>query len=505
MESTSSKKIFGHPLGLYILFFTEMWERFSFYGMKAILLFYLTKYHLFTDEESLMIKGSYASLVYAIPLFGGYLADYFLGFRKAVVFGAILLVLGHIGMAFEGFQAIIENGKVIRDEKAIQILFFSLSLIVVGVGFLKSNISSIVGELYDITDGKRDAGFTLFHLGINLGSLLATFSVSYLGEVYGWSYGFGLAGIGMVLGLITFILGKPYLKGKGETLFPERLNKTYLGIKTEYLIYLSGIILTFIIWQIIQNNQIVQNLLIVTGLISVTYIIYYSVTKMQSIERERLYVLLIIMFSGIVFWTLFEQSFTSMNFFAERVVDRQIGSKLLPAGSILSLNSFFILILGMFFASLWTNLEQVGKNPNIIIKTAIGIIFVGIGFYFMVLGGEYAQNGKIALFWMVFTYLFHTIGEICIYPIALSSVTKLAPTKILGFMMGFYFLTISFSEFLATKLATLAKVETVNGVVTNIEQAKETYINFFTQLAGIGILYGLILLLISPFLKKFLH
>src|SRR5699024_5192677 len=231
MSSTSikHKELFGHPVGLFILFLTEMWERFSFYGMKALLLFYLTRYHLFTDTDGYLLLGSYAALVYAMPVLGGHIADKYIGFRKAIVFGAILLVLGHLGMAYEGHQAELIDGKVVRDDFALQVFYFSLALIVMGVGFLKSNISSIVGELYPPNDARRDSGFTIFYMGINVGALLATIICVYLGEEYGWGYGFGAAGIGMFLGLIILIFGKPYLENKGEPVNPEIIQTKKYG------------------------------------------------------------------------------------------------------------------------------------------------------------------------------------------------------------------------------------------------------------------------------------
>src|SRR5690606_34066625 len=235
MENTSQiqeKTFLGHPVGLYMLFFTEMWERFSFYGMKALLIFYLVEYHLFTDTSGYLLIGSYAAMVYAIPVVGGFIADKYLGFRKAIVFGGILLVLGHLGMAYEGGAATTTaTGEIIRDNFALQVFYFSLALIIMGVGFLKANISSLVGELYKVGDRRRDSGFTIFYMGINLGSFLATIICVWLGETYGWSYGFGAAGLGMLLGLLTFISGKKYLNGKGEPKDTEMLSKkTSIGI-----------------------------------------------------------------------------------------------------------------------------------------------------------------------------------------------------------------------------------------------------------------------------------
>lgn len=264
--SLQQETIFGHPKGLFILFFTEMWERFSFYGMKALLIFYLTKYHLFSDDSGNLLIGSYAALVYAVPVIGGFIADKYLGFRKAIIFGGIMLVLGHLGMAYEGNAATQSmTGEIVRDNFALQVFYFSLSFIIVGVGFLKANISSLVGELYVKGDARRDSGFTIFYMGINLGSFFATIICAWLGENYGWSYGFAAAGVGMFLGLITFISGKRFLEGKGESLDPELLAKTSFGIKNEWLIYGASALSALFFWQMVQSHEAVSWILKIAG------------------------------------------------------------------------------------------------------------------------------------------------------------------------------------------------------------------------------------------------
>ncbi|MBT8137199.1 MAG: peptide MFS transporter [Gammaproteobacteria bacterium] len=286
----------GHPIGLYVCFATELWERFSFYGMKYLLLLYLTKYHLFTDSMSLDVLGSYAGLVYALPVIGGLLADRYLGFRKAVVFGGILLSLGHILMAVEGHQAMfyaagttlaesltLANGNIlaagtvlaqditIRDTAALNVFYMALALIVAGVGFLKPNISTIVGRLYEKGDPRRDSGFTIFYMGINIGSFTATLLCGWLGETYGWKYGFGAAGIGMILGLITFLWGQKYLYGHAEPSNPERLKESAIGpLNKEWAIYLGGIASLGVIWYLVQSVHVVhaaQNSLLIVVIV----------------------------------------------------------------------------------------------------------------------------------------------------------------------------------------------------------------------------------------------
>src|SRR5688572_6304128 len=237
----ASDDFLGHPKGVYVCFFTEMWERFSFYGMKALLLLYLLQHHRFGDGPGLDVLGAYGGLVYCLPVVGGLLADRFLGMRKAVVFGGLLLVAGHLGMAVEGHAASVTGGTVVRDEGALRVFYLSLALIIVGVGFLKPNISTIVGRLYPENDPRRDSGFSLFYAGINLGALFSALVCGYLGETMGWKYGFGAAGIGMLLGLVLFLWGQKYLHGHAEPREPELLRERVLGLPREWLIYAAAI------------------------------------------------------------------------------------------------------------------------------------------------------------------------------------------------------------------------------------------------------------------------
>lgn len=503
-QEVNNKEFLGHPVGLYVLFLTEMWERFSFYGMKALLIFYLIKYHLFADTAGNLLVGSYAALVYATPVIGGFLADKYLGFRKAIIFGGILLVLGHLGMAFEGNQATESvSGEVIRDNFALQVFYLSLAFIILGVGFLKANISSLVGELYEKGDNRRDSGFTIFYMGINLGSFIATILCVWLGEEYGWSYGFGAAGVGMMFGLITFIYGRKYFNGKGESNFPEKLNKKVLGIKTEYLIYILTTLSTLIIWQMVQSHSVVQNILIIAGAISFIYILYYAITKLDKVAREKLVALTILIIFTVVFWALFEQAYTSLNLFADRALDtRFLGVDWKP-GQFLSLNALFIIVLAPVFAWLWV---KMGKyNPNTAVKFSLALILVGLGFGSLVLGINISEMGQVAAIWLVITYLLHTMGELCLSPVGLSAVTKLSPTKIMGFMMGVWFLATASSEFIAGVLANVAAIDVTAGIAPDLSVAKQSYLNLFEYLFYTGVGIGILLLILSPIIKKLMH
>lgn len=496
-------EILGHPAGLYILFLTELWERFSFYGMKALLIFYLTKYHLFTDEGGNLLVGSYAALVYAMPVIGGYLADKYLGFRKAIVFGAILLVIGHLGLAFEGRQATLSAaGFVERDQFAIQVFYFALAFIIMGVGFLKANISSLVGELYAQGDKRRDSGFTIFYMGINLGAFLATIVCVWLGEEYGWGYGFGAAGIGMLIGLITFIGGRKYYAGKGEPKDPVLLAKPFMGIRLEYFIYIAAVLGTFIVWQVVQSHSIVEWILVLGIALSFIMIFYFAFSQPDKVVRDRLMALLLLIVFTIFFWALFEQAYTSLNLFADRVIDLSFFGMTLKSGWFLSLNSLFIITLAPFFAWLWVKMGR--YNPNTAVKFAAALILVGLGFGTLVLGISLAETGKVAALFLVLTYLFHTMGELCLSPVGLSAVTKLSPGKIVGFMMGVWFLATASSEYLAVLLANIAAIDSL-GEVIDVEAAKDTYSGLFNLLFLIGLGAGVLLLILSPFIKKLMH
>lgn len=503
----ASGEFWGHPKGLYVCFATEMWERFSFYGMKYLLLLYLTKYHLFTDAMGLDVLGSYAALVYAMPVIGGLLADRYLGMRKAVVFGGILLVMGHIGMAVEGHQAYLEGDKVIRDSSALQVFYFSLALIVIGVGFLKPNISTIVGKLYAEGDPRRDSGFTIFYMGINLGSFIATLLCGYLGETYGWSYGFGAAGIGMLLGLIVFLYGQRYLEGHAEPSNPAVLKeKSPIGLNKEHTIYALSILSLLAVWQMVQYHAVVSATLNTLSVIVLAGLVWFLATQCNAVERGRMGVLIILTMSTVVFWALFEQSAASMTLYADRVLDRNLLGFELTAAQFGAMNAFFIFTTAPFFAWLWMYLAKRGWEPSTPVKFGLGIIQAGLGFAALVYGAQHPDElGKVAAIWLVLAYFLHTTGELCLSPVGLSAVTKLAVPSVVGVMMGSWFLATAYSEMMAAQIAKLASIETVSGAVTDISQALAAYTTLFEKLTYVGVGVGLALVVISPLLKKHMH
>ncbi len=503
----SDTAFFGHPPGLFVCFATELWERFSFYGMKYLLLLYLTKYHLFTDASGLEVLGSYAALVYAMPVIGGLLADRYLGMRKAVVFGGILLALGHLGMAVEGEQARRVGEDVMRDEGALQVFYLSLALIVMGVGFLKPNISTIVGRLYAQDDPRRDPGFTIFYMGINIGAFTATLLCGYLGETYGWRYGFGAAGIGMVVGLITFLWGQRHLHGLAEPADPALLKaRTAVGLSREWAIYIGAAAGVIVVWQMLQFHGAVGFTLNALALATLGGLTWFLLTQCDRIERGRMFVLIVLTLSSVVFWALFEQASASMTLYADRVMDRNIFGVELTASQFGSLNAFFIFLFAPLFAWLWMSLSRRGLEPGTPVKFALGIAQAGLGFGALVWGATHPdESGLVAGYWMVLAYLLHTTGELCLSPVGLSAVTKLAVPRVVGVMMGAWFLATAYSEFVAAQLAKLAAIHTVDGAVTDIGAALASYTELFNGLLYLGLGAGAILLLFSPLLKKLMH
>lgn len=492
----------GHPVGLYVCALTEMWERFSFYGMKFLLVLYLTKYHLFSDTEGLDVLGNYAALVYALPLLGGMLADRYLGMRKAVIFGGIMLCLGHLGMAYEGAPAIVTSGILVRDETALQFFYFSLSLIILGVGFLKPNISTIVGRLYSETNPARDSGFTIFYMGINVGSFLATVLCGYLGETYGWKYGFGMAGIGMLFGLIVFSLGQKYLYGHAEPSNPEVLKERIGPLDKEKMIYLISILSLAVWWFVVQKHSIVMMSLIGGSGLFILWLAFYSTTKCNPMQRDRMLVLAALTTFTVVFWALFEQAGASMTLFADRVMERP-GS--VTASQFGSLNSAFIILLAPVFAWLWVYLAQRRWEPSTPMKFALGILQVGIGFGALVLGVSLSGGEKVHWIWLVFAYFFHSTGELCLSPVGLSAVTKLSMPRVVGVMMGAWFLATAASEFVAVQLSKIAAIDPADLAAADLTSMLTTYSELFTKLLYTGLGVGILVLMLTPLLKKGMH
>ena len=480
----------GHPKGLFVCFATEMWERFSYYGMRALLILYLTKHWEFTDATSYLIYGAYTSLVYIMPVFGGMLADQILGSKKAVTYGAILLVFGHLGMTVESNE---------------QIFYLSLALIVSGVGFLKPNISTMVGALYEEGDPRRDSGFTIFYMGINIGAFTATLLCGYLGEQVGWAYGFGAAGIGMLFGLIIFLWGQKYLEGLAEPPSNKYLQKMN-GISYESWAYISGIFMVLVTWFLVQNSQLVGQLLGGFGAIFIGAWLLYALFRCNPDERDRLIVVGILILFSLIFWALFEQAGSSLNILTDRGVNRVIFGWEVPASMFQSLNAGFIFTIAPLFAMLWIGLAKRNMEPSTPIKFSIGIILVGLGFLALVYGMRSSEGLQTGVFWIILIYLLHTLGELCLSPVGLSSVTKLSPQRIVGFMMGMWFFASAAGNYVAGLIAraTASDSSGVSNDVFDLTQ-KQSFMDVYTDVGLMAIGCGIFLAILTPILKKLMH
>ncbi len=478
--ATSRKPEFaGHPKGLYMLFFAEMWERFSYYGMRAILIFYLTQHWLFSDSKSSLIYGAYTSLVYITPVLGGYLADRYLGQRKAVLFGGLLLAAGHSLMAVEGVGG--------QDDPTINVFWAALAFIIVGSGFLKANISVMVGQLYKLTDTRRDGAYTIFYMGINVGAALGTILVAYLGQTIGWGFGFGLAGIGMLAGLVVFVLGKGVLNGAGEAPAP-------LARSREMTIYAIGFASVAVIWALVQYQDVIQTLLAVSGVALLGYVLYESF-KLEKEPRERMFAILFLISLNPLFWGLFEQAGGSMNLFTDRFVDRSG----VPAGIFQSINPIIIILVAPIFAALWVWLGKRGAEPSAPAKFGLALAQMGLANLVLVWGAEAYGVAAMTPVILVFAYYFFaTTGELCLSPVGLSAMNRLAPSFLASLIMGAWFYMTAVGNFVAGKIG-----EATGG--HDGQMTKQGLLDIYELFGWIAIGAAVAVLLVSPIVKRWMH
>ena len=484
----------GHPKGLYVLFFTEMWERFSYYGMRALLIFYCTDTFLFGDQKSYAIYGSYTALVYLTPVFGGFIADRFLGYKRSIIVGASLMALGHFCMAIE----------------TQTVFYLALALLIVGNGFFKPNMSTIVGELYHENDPRRDAGYTVFYMGVNLGGALAPIATGFVGKAFGWHWGFTLAGIGMVGGLINFLYAKDRFKGIGDPPAPDKLTQPVFGnMNRQMLIWVGAAVSVAVCWKLIQMPAVVGYLLTTVGVIVFAGLLLYSFVRCEGIVRHRMWVALTLMAFSVVFWAFFEQGGSSLNLFAERNVNKVVFGWAVPAPVLQAINPIYILLFGGVFASLWINLGRIGREPTIPLKFGLGILQLGAGFAAWYYGAVLAQDdGIVAFAWLALGYLLYTTGELCLSPVGLSMITKLSPRGITGMMMGTWYLSISFAQYAAGMIAQLTGIETEAGEsVASIAPADTVmvYGGVFGKIALVAVGVGLFVMVVSPLINRGTH
>lgn len=425
-----------HPKGLYVLFLAEMWERFCYYGMRVLLTLYLIKSLLLGDNTAFAIYGAYTALVYAAPVLGGRIADKILGYRIAVILGGVLMAIGEF-MILGGNETW---------------LYIGMGMIIIGNGYFKANISSIVGNLYADGDTRRDSGFTIFYIGINIGALLATTVVAEVGNIYGYEYGFALAGLGMLAGLLFFVGGQNTFRHVAEAPDPAKLNAPYLGpLSLKWTTILASLLAVPVLYLLMVNAEVVGYLLAAIA----AYVVFSLMArgiKEGNVLRDRMIVFIILMVFNIVFWACFEQAGTSLTLFADRNVDRVIGGWEMGAATTQFFNPAFIIIMGSVFSMLWVYLNRVGKNPNIPMKFGIGIVLLGLG-YLVVKIAPVSPIYLVPLWVLALLYFLHTVGELFISPIGLSMVTKLVPKDMTGTAMGAWFLSFAGANFMAGVLA----------------------------------------------------
>jgi proton-dependent oligopeptide transporter, POT family len=575
---------FGHPRQLARLFTTEMWERFGYYGMRALLTLYLTKHFVLGDHASTGLYGGYTALVYLTPLIGGFIADQYLGSKRSVKFGAILMAIGYLTLAFGGqpskpyaiidghrYEVQIDNfrdrpssaanearfivqptgerlkvqgnddgsisllaadGHVARNipkggmqdesEKSpllIAILLIALSTISVGNGFFKPNISTMVGALYEQGDRRRDAGFTIFYMGINLGSILGQFFCPILAETLGWWAGFSLAGVGMLVSYLLIQFDGGRLTGYGETPQREGGDKALII----YGLAILAIPLFVFLFMNLMNSpepapgsgivgyilslSLMGKLLFGTFLVGVPGILVWSYAKGSRAEFQMMVAAMVLITFNVVFWTLFEQAGSSLTLFADRNTDRSVfGLFTISAPQTQNFNPIAIVFLAPLMSILWGALAKRNLEPSIPVKFALALMGVGAGFLFLVFGAQFAGSDfKVGLWWLAGLYVIHSIAELCISPVGLSMITKLSIARVVGLMMGVWFLSISVAQYFAGVVAQFASVETVGGQVANLKVSLDTYLATFTTIAWIAIGLGVLLFLLSWPLQKWMH
>ena len=537
------QQIFGHPKGLFYLFFAELWERFSYYGMRALLTLYMVnEFFLYITDEaareemSIGIFAAYGSLVYATPVIGGMIADKFIGFKKSIMLGGILMALGHFFMAFYFDAEDFTNGLFGFPVNDINGFFFysALALLIVGNGFFKPNISTMVGRLYNEGDSRRDSGFTIFYMGINIGAFLAPLACGYLGmsENWGWHYGFGAAGIGMLIGLIFFWRGieDGVFNNNGNQPEEYKEKKMY-GLRTDYFFYLIAILLVPISAFLVRYNafEVIGELhlhssILIALLIIILAIIGKNMISLTKIDNLRLLTVLVLTLFITVFWSFFELAGTAITLFAER----NVNLVLLNASQTNAINPGYIMFLAIPFSLMWVGLAKAQKNPITPIKFALGILQLGLGFLVFAMSAQYMDAaGKTPFIFLMVGYFLMTTGELFISPIGLSKVTELSPKKMTAFMMGVYFLSSSFAHYISKFIANATitgsdevpepgfmttMIENVTGFAgattdSTIEgvQSLLNYTSVFTQVGVVAIGMAIIAFIITPILKKWMH
>ncbi len=492
----SNRKI--HPRSLFVLFFAEFWERFSYYGMRALLVLYMTKQLLYAEQKAYGVYAAYGAMVYATPILGGLLANKLFGYRRAILIGGTLMAAGHFTMALLGLW---ENDYV---------FFLALALLIVGNGYFKPNISSFIAEFYEKNDIRKDSAYTLFYMGINAGAMLTPLTCGVIGEdhetfgPHSWHYGFGLAGVGMVLGLGVFLWGrsKGVFEDKGHAADEKKLSAPIAGVPRGIGVYVLTALALPLVMVLINFNEVLDvGLGVMIGCILLGLAIYGAVEK-DRVEGQRLWVITILLLFTTLFWTFFELAGSAITLYTERNVDRHFLGVELKTSMFQAVNPAFIILFAPLFSWIWKWLADRKIEPNAPLKFSIGIGLLGVGFLLFKVGEGSANVGLVAVMWLILAYLLHTLGELCLSPVGLSLVTKLAPNRIVGLMMGIWFLSSSAAHQAGKWISNLTAVDEK---VTDPVITLGIYTGVFTKVGFTACGAAVLLLVLSPVLKKWMH
>lgn len=487
----------NHPPGLWVCFVVELWERFSFYGIQALLIFFLTGHLLFPVREAYLIFGAYAAMVYMTPVLGGFIADHYLGARKAVTLGSVLVALGHFTLAFEGPAAstvIIGGGAVVmRNQFHLLLFFFSLGTIAVGVGFVKTSCATLVGTLYGPKDPGRDSGFTIYYMSINIGGVTAPVLCAWVAYRYGFGYAFALAGIGMLIGLYAFRRGQRHLQGLSEPPAGAHLDAdVFGGITREWTIYALSMVMVVLVSLVVRGPAVVGWLIGAVGGGLAALVTYDVLFRCKEGERGRLITCGILLLFTIGFWAFYEQMGTSLTIFADRYVNRTVFGYDIPAPMLQGLPSVFVLMLAPLFSNLWLALGRRGREPSTPIKFAAATLFLALGFLLLAMGIRLAgANARISIGWLALNFFLLCMGELCLAPLSQAMVTKLAPRRIVGLMIGCLLFSYSASGFISTLIAQITAGHSSPG-----------YAAFYARLGLTAMAVSLLLLMFTPLLKR---
>lgn len=500
------RPLLGHPRGLYVLVLTEMWERFSYYGMRALLVFYLSERFAFSDSMSFTVYGSYTALVYVSPLLGGMLADRYLGSTKAVTLGAILMMVGHVGLASEDLLfGSLETGAEGPRSAQLQLFYLSLAFLIVGVGMLKPNISTMVGGLYPRDGASRDAGFTLFVWGITFGATTSAIVCGYVGQTYGWGYGFGLAALGMLFGLLIFRSGQRHLRHVGQPPEPVALREMLsFGIRRETFIVIAIVSSVFVVWPLLQMFHLLGYVVAASFAVATGGVLVFASLHLQAQQREQLVAALLLMTIWVCFAALVEQAGSSINLFTERLIDRGVGQVSIRSAQLQGLLPLLTFCLSPLFAWLWGYLEGRGGNPSTSVKFALSLVLLALGYACISFGTLTPDDeGRVQLVWLVLLYACFAIGDLLILPVGLSAMTKLAVGKVLGFTMALWMLSVAIGNYFAALIARRSALPQE----AQLRQAEllDHYREFFTSLALLALLMAVLAFALAPLIKRCMH